>query len=73
MTKNRLDIQTKSTKRTVFQTDRFLLLGQVIQKKEKALLSHFLKFLLANRTNGKFFVNAQGNNLYFVLLVNNIL
>ena len=73
MTKNRLDIQTISTKRTDFQTDRFLLLGRVIQKKEKTLLSHFLKFLLANRTNGKFFVNAQGNNSYFVPLVYNIL
>ena len=73
MTKNRLDIQTISTKRTDFQTDCFLLLGRVIQKKEKALLSHFLKFLLANCTNGIFFVNAQGNNSYFVPLVNNIL
>jgi hypothetical protein len=73
MTKNGLDIQTKSTKRTDFQSDRFLLLGRVIQKKEKTLPSHFLKFLLANRTNGKFFVNAQGNNSYFVPLVNNIL
>lgn len=73
MTKNRLDIQTISTKRTDFQTDRFLLLGRVIQKKEKALLSHFLKFLLANCTNSIFFVNAQGNNSYFVPLVNNIL
>ena len=30
MTKNGLDIQTISTKRTDFQTDRVLLLGQVI-------------------------------------------
>lgn len=30
MTKNRLNIQTISTKRTDFQTDRVLLLGQVI-------------------------------------------
>jgi hypothetical protein len=30
MTKNGLDIQTISTKRTDFRTDRFLLLGQVI-------------------------------------------
>jgi len=73
MTKNRLNIQTISTKRTDFQTYRFLLLGQVIQKKKKATPSHFLKFLLASRTNGKFFVNAQGNNSYFVPLVNNIL
>ncbi len=73
MTKIRLDIQTISTKRTDFQTDRFLLLGRVIQKKEKTLLSHFLKFLLANCTNGIFLVNVQGNNSYFVPLVNNIL
>jgi hypothetical protein len=90
MTKNGLDIQTISTKRTDFQTDRFLLLGQVTEKEEKAHPSHFLKFLLASRTNGTFgfarhtnrpfakpkepfFTNAQGNNSYFVPLVNNIL
>jgi hypothetical protein len=54
MTKNGLDIQTISTKRTDFQTDRVLLLGQVTEKEEKAHPSHFLKFLLANRTNGTF-------------------
>ena len=53
MTKNGLDIQTISTKRTDFQTDRVLLLGQVTEK-EKANPSHFLKFLLASRTNGTF-------------------
>jgi hypothetical protein len=36
MTKNGLDIQTISTKRTDFQTDRVLLLGQVTEKEEKA-------------------------------------
>jgi len=36
MTKNGLDIQTTSTKRTDFQTDRVLLLRQVTKKKEKA-------------------------------------
>jgi hypothetical protein len=54
MTKNGLDIQTISTKRTDFQTDRVLLLGQVTEKQEKATPSHFLKFLLASRTNGTF-------------------
>lgn len=54
MTKNGLDIQTILTKRTDFQTDRVLLLGQVTEKKEKADPSHFLKFLLASRTNGTF-------------------
>ena len=54
MTKNGLDIQTISTKRTDFQTDRVLLLGQVTEKSEKANPSHFLKFLLASRTNGTF-------------------
>lgn len=48
MTENRLDIQTILTKRTVKQTDRVLLLGQVTEKKEKANPSHFLKFLLAH-------------------------
>lgn len=48
MTKNGLDIQTISTKRTDFQTDRVLLLGQVTEGKEKADPSRFLKFLLAN-------------------------
>ena len=52
MTKNGLDIQTISTKRKDFQADRVLLLGQVTKKKEKAHPSHFLKFLLASRTNG---------------------
>ena len=54
MTQNGLDIQTKSTKRTDKQADRVLLLGQVTEKQEKADPSHFLKFLLANRTNGTF-------------------
>jgi hypothetical protein len=54
MTKNGLDIQTISTKRTDFQTDRFLFLGLVTEKQEKAHPSHFLKFLLASRTNGTF-------------------
>jgi hypothetical protein len=54
MTKNGLDIQTISTKRTDFKNDRVLLLGQVIEKEEKAHPSHFLKFLLASRTNGTF-------------------
>jgi hypothetical protein len=54
MTKNGLNIQTISTKRTDFQTDRVLLMGQVTEKQEKALPSHFLKFLLAIRTNGTF-------------------
>jgi hypothetical protein len=48
MTKNGLDIQTKSTKRTDFQTGRVLIFGQVTNKKEKAHPSHFLKFLFAN-------------------------
>jgi hypothetical protein len=52
MTKNGLDIQNISTKRTDFQADRVLLLGQVTENKEKANPSHFLKFLLASRTNG---------------------
>jgi len=54
MTENGLDIQTISTKRTDKQTDRVLLVGQVTEKKEKAHPSHFLKFLLASRTNGTF-------------------
>lgn len=54
MTENGHDIQTISTKRTDFKTDRVLLLGQVTEKKEKAIPSHFLKFLFASRTNGTF-------------------
>ncbi|MFN3757546.1 MAG: hypothetical protein ACK4RM_11380, partial [Flavobacterium sp.] len=34
--------------------DRVLLFGQVTEKKEKSHPSHFLKFLLASRTNGTF-------------------
>lgn len=48
MTKNGLDIQTISTKRTDFQADRVLLLGQVTETEEKAHPSHFLKFLFAD-------------------------
>jgi len=54
MTKNGLDIQTISIKRPDFHTDRVLLLGQLTEKEEKAHPSHFLKFLLASRTNGTF-------------------
>jgi len=54
MTKNGLDIQTISTKRTNFQADRVLLLEQVTEKQEKADPSHFLKFLFTSRTNGTF-------------------
>ena len=54
MTKNGLDIQTISTKRTDFRADRVLLFGQVTEKKEKANPSHFLKFLLTSRTSGTF-------------------
>ena len=48
MTKNGLDIQTISTKRTDKQADRVLLLGQLTEKKEKDNPSHFLKFLFAD-------------------------
>jgi hypothetical protein len=48
MTKNGLDIQTISIKRTDFKTDRVLLFGQVTEKKENANPSHFLKFLLTS-------------------------
>lgn len=48
MTKNGLDIQTISTKRTDKQADRVLLFGKLTEKKEKADPSHFLKFLLAS-------------------------
>jgi hypothetical protein len=46
MTKNRINIQTISTKRRGFQTHRILQLEQVIEKKEKANPLHFLKFPL---------------------------
>lgn len=41
MTENGLNIQTISTKRTDFQTDRVLLLGQVTEGKEKPTLRVF--------------------------------
>lgn len=47
MNNNGFDILTISTKRTDFQADRVLLLGQVTEKKEKAYPSHFLKFLFS--------------------------
>lgn len=64
MTKNGLDIQTISTKRKDKQADRVLLLRQVTEKKKKAHPSHFLKFLLANRTHGTlaFAPTAQANS-----------
>jgi hypothetical protein len=49
MTKEELYIQTKSTNRTDFQTDRVLQLGQLTKEKEIASPSHYLKFLLASR------------------------
>lgn len=49
MPKNGFDIQTISIKRTEFQTDRILLFGEVTEKKEKAHLSHFIKFHFANQ------------------------
>ena len=54
MTENGIDIQTITTNRIDFQADHVLLLGQVTEKKEKANLSHFFKFLLASHTNGTF-------------------
>jgi len=48
MTKNGLDIQTISTKRTDFQADRVLLLGQVTEGNEKADPSHFLNMSVGN-------------------------
>ena len=54
MTENGLDIQTILTKRTDFQADRILLLGQVTEGKEKADPSQILKLLLATGTNGTF-------------------
>ena len=48
MTKNGLNIQTISTKRTDLQADRVLLFGQVTEKIKKANPSHFLKFLFAD-------------------------
>jgi hypothetical protein len=45
MNENGLDIYTILTKRTDFQTDRVLLLGQVTEMKEKSHPLHFLKFL----------------------------
>ena len=54
MTKSGLDIKAKSTKRTDFQGERVLLLGQVTEKKEKTNPSHFLKFLLVSHKFGTF-------------------
>jgi len=54
MIENGLDIQNISTKWTGLHTDRVLLLGQLTEKEEKALPSHFLKFLFASHTKGTF-------------------
>lgn len=45
-------IETILTTSTYNFADRVLLFGQVSDKNEKAHPSHFLKFLLASRTNG---------------------
>ena len=80
MTKNGINILTISTNQTDFQADRGLLLGQVTEKKEKAHPSHFLKFLLASRTNGTFgfarhtsrpFANPKEPFYTFALLTKN--
>lgn len=49
MNNNGFDILTISTKRTDFQADHILLLGQVTEKEEKTDPSHFLKFLFVYR------------------------
>ena len=54
MTENGLNIQTLLTKRTDKPADRVLLVEQVADKREKAHPWHFLKYLLASRTNGTF-------------------
>jgi hypothetical protein len=54
MTENRIDIQTISTKQSDKGAERVLLCRQVTLEKENADPSHFLKFLLARRTNGTF-------------------
>ena len=64
MTKNGLDIQTISTKRTDFQADHILLLGQVTEKQIKADPSHFLKFLFTSRTNGTFGFARHSSQLF---------
>jgi hypothetical protein len=60
MNNNELDIKTRSTEWTDFQTDHVLLLGQVTKSIEKALLSYFFKFLLASLINRRF-IFAQTN------------
>jgi hypothetical protein len=52
MTEYGTNIETILTTSTDNFADRVLLFGQVTEKKEKAHPSHFLKFLLASRTNG---------------------
>lgn len=52
MTEYGTNIETILTTSTDNFAVRVLIFGQVTEKKEKADPSHFLKFLLANRTNG---------------------
>jgi hypothetical protein len=53
MTENGLDIPTISTKRTDFQAERVLLLGQVTEKQESHPFA-FFKISFTSRTNGTF-------------------
>jgi hypothetical protein len=54
MTKNGLDIQTISTKRTDKQADRFLLLRQVTEKKRKSPPFAFFKISFSQPASGTF-------------------
>jgi hypothetical protein len=47
MAKNGFDIQTILTKRTDFQTNQVVLLGQVTENNEKVHHPYFLKFIFS--------------------------
>lgn len=52
MTEYGTNIETILTTSTDNFADRVLIFGRVTENEEKAHPSHFLKFLLASRTNG---------------------
>jgi hypothetical protein len=54
MTEYGTNIETILSTSTDNFADRVLLYGQLTEKKEKAYPSHFLKFLLADRTSHPF-------------------
>jgi hypothetical protein len=64
MTKNELNIQTLSNKRTDKLANHFLLLGQMIELKEITNTSYYIIFLFASLTNDTFSFTRYTSKLF---------